>query len=71
MLRALLAGAALSTLLACGGNPPADHTEDHGPYRHRPGGQQAPQNCTGCHGADLRGGESAPSCYTCHGQQWD
>jgi len=31
----------------------------------------SPQNnCTGCHGADLRGSESAPSCYKCHGAKW-
>ncbi len=39
------------------------HTNDAG--RKTPWG-----NCTDCHGADLQG-DSAPSCFTCHGQLWD
>jgi len=27
-------------------------------------------NCTDCHGSDLRGTRDAPSCYSCHGQKW-
>jgi mono/diheme cytochrome c family protein len=27
-------------------------------------------NCVSCHGTDLRGSGSAPSCYTCHGKKW-
>ena len=27
-------------------------------------------NCVACHGADLRGSATAPSCFTCHGQEW-
>ncbi len=35
-------------------------------------GLNAPtQNCTQCHGADLRGGDNGePSCFSCHGQVW-
>lgn len=69
MLRTLLACCVLTFALACGYDPPADHTESHGGYMHKPGGQQAMDNCTTCHGADLKG-DQGPSCYTCHGQQW-
>jgi mono/diheme cytochrome c family protein len=27
-------------------------------------------NCVSCHGADLRGSGSAPSCYSCHDKKW-
>jgi len=27
-------------------------------------------DCVSCHGTDLRGSGSAPSCYSCHGQKW-
>ncbi|MBE0577060.1 MAG: hypothetical protein IH613_14340 [Desulfuromonadales bacterium] len=27
-------------------------------------------DCVSCHGTDLRGSSSAPSCYSCHGQKW-
>jgi hypothetical protein len=29
------------------------------------------QNCTECHGNDLKGDEDAPSCFTCHDQNWE
>ncbi len=50
-------------------NPPADHLKDRKGVRHKSGSKQATQNCSPCHGADLRGG-AGPSCYTCHGQEW-
>ena len=68
----LVAGA-----LACGdeatgpGNPPASHTIINDGVAHAPGLNDPTQNCTTCHGADLRGGPSGqPSCFSCHGQQW-
>ena len=27
--------------------------------------------CDACHGSDLKGGVTAPSCYQCHGARWD
>jgi hypothetical protein len=50
-------------------NPPADHIKDRKGVRHKSGGKQALQNCSPCHGADLKGG-AGPSCYTCHDQKW-
>ncbi len=52
-------------------NPPADHTDREDGFMHKPGKDRPFTNdCTMCHGADLRGG-FGPSCYTCHGQEWD
>ena len=52
-------------------NPPADHTDQEDGFYHRPGKERPFSNsCTSCHGVDLTGG-IAPSCYTCHGQEWD
>jgi hypothetical protein len=67
--------------LGCGGddddeftgpsNAPASHTISQDGVRHLPGLNDPETNCTGCHGADLRGGDNGePSCYTCHGQKW-
>ncbi|MFH1808692.1 MAG: hypothetical protein ABIJ09_08100 [Pseudomonadota bacterium] len=69
-MRTILSALVLGLTLACGGSPPADHTEAHGPYLHKPGGQQARDNCVACHGQDLKGGDQAPSCLSCHGQTW-
>ncbi|OGL40847.1 MAG: hypothetical protein A2042_07530 [Candidatus Schekmanbacteria bacterium GWA2_38_11] len=38
---------------------------------HRPGLQDPLTNCVGCHGADLKGDGSRPSCYSCHGPIWN
>jgi hypothetical protein len=52
----------------CGQNP---HTVNLGGVMHAPNSCQAPAKCSGCHGADLRGGTSGePSCYSCHGAVW-
>lgn len=76
---ALAVGAALVLgLVACGddgptapGNAPADHTVVKDGRRHAPGLETPLQRCTGCHGADLRGGANGePSCFNCHGQEW-
>ena len=51
-------------------NAPASHTISQDGVRHLPGLMDPEANCVACHGADLRGGASAPSCFTCHGQEW-
>ena len=37
-----------------------DYVEDNGPGE-----------CMACHGADLKGSGDAPSCFSCHGNEWD
>ncbi|MGK2906661.1 MAG: c-type cytochrome [Desulfuromonadales bacterium] len=44
----------------------SDAGKDHRNYVDKNG----TSNCVTCHGADLRGSGSAPSCYSCHGQKW-
>lgn len=64
--------------------PPADHTVSHGGAQHKPGEEQPFAEQSGCsdsdcHHSDLRGGIAetedgttiAPSCYQCHGREWD
>jgi hypothetical protein len=47
------------------------HTVNLGGHMHAPNYCQPFANCTGCHGADLRGGtKGQPSCFTCHGDLW-
>ena len=65
------------TLSACSSSTtaPADAPENHTILKsgvaHAPGLTNPTQNCTACHGADLRGGSSGqPSCFSCHGQKW-
>lgn len=73
-----LAGAGLAVLLAaCGDeataprNAPPGHTVNEDGIGHYPGLTDPEQNCTTCHGADLRGGTGGqPSCYSCHGKTW-
>lgn len=70
----LLAG----LLVACGdddgndaGPAPDGHTVSRDGVLHMTGLGDPVANCTGCHGADLRGGaEGQPSCYRCHGEKW-
>lgn len=60
-------------------NPPASHTkvEDDDGCRafHAPGYEKPFSNgCTACHGSKLTGAASggfAPSCFTCHGREWE
>jgi hypothetical protein len=52
-------------------NPPADHTVNNSGIRHKPGLQNATQNCVSCHGQDLTGGSAGISCYSCHGKKWN
>ena len=51
-------------------NPPEDHTISKDGVKHKPGLSNPTENCVSCHGADLRGSDIAPSCYTCHGKEW-
>ena len=50
---------------------PPGHTVNQDGVAHAPGLSDPTENCTACHGADLRGGDDGqPSCYSCHGQKW-
>jgi hypothetical protein len=51
-------------------NPPADHTVSKDGFMHKSGLAQPLENCTACHGADLKGGTTGVSCFECHGQKW-
>ncbi|MDX2471471.1 MAG: hypothetical protein QNL04_12935 [SAR324 cluster bacterium] len=48
---------------------PASHTVSKSGYMHHPNLNSPVGTCDSCHGSDLTG-DSAPSCYTCHGQKW-
>lgn len=53
------------------GPVPEGHTVSKDGVLHMSGLNDPLANCTGCHGADLRGGdEGQPSCYRCHGEKW-
>ncbi|HEY3447975.1 MAG TPA: hypothetical protein VGK67_16585 [Myxococcales bacterium] len=71
----LLAVLPLLAALGCGGagsssSAPSSHTVNEGGVMHKPGLASPLTNCTGCHGSDLSGSGSAPSCTSCHGQKW-
>ena len=51
-------------------NPPEDHTISKEGKMHKPGLGDPETNCSNCHGSDLRGSETATSCYECHGKEW-
>jgi hypothetical protein len=76
-LTALLVLALLGVAACSDDNPtapenlPASHTVQQGGVFHAPGLESPEQNCTECHGSDLRGGDDGqPSCFRCHGQKW-
>ncbi len=61
---------------------PDDHTDIIEGVGHRDGSDNplsAESDCTSCHQQDLRGGATviegatqyAPSCFQCHGNEWD
>lgn len=48
------------------------HTENFGGVRHGFQSKKALRYCQHCHGAALQGGVDAqPSCFSCHGLNWD
>ena len=50
---------------------PKNHTVDYGGVMHAPGAADNPtQKCGACHGRDLKGGKTAPTCLDCHDQVW-
>jgi len=51
-------------------NPPEDHTISKEGKMHKPGLNDPGTNCGTCHGSDLRGSDTAPSCFECHGKEW-
>jgi hypothetical protein len=79
ILRLTMAGwAVIGLALACDSSEstlpedaPPGHTVNQDGVAHAPGLNDPTENCTACHGADLRGGDAGqPSCYSCHGQEW-
>lgn len=51
-------------------DPPADHAVNKDGIKHKSGLSNPMENCVSCHGSDLRGSDTAPSCYECHGKKW-
>lgn len=51
-------------------DPPTDHTISKDGAKHKSGLQTPLENCTSCHGSDLKGGSTGVSCYDCHGKKW-
>lgn len=49
---------------------PPTHTDPEHGFFHAPGKKNPVGNCDACHGADLRGTDLIPSCFSCHGQKW-
>ena len=73
----VLVGVLTLSVSACSGSTtvpedaPEGHTVMKGGAAHASGLNNPVANCTTCHGADLKGGNSGqPSCFTCHGQKW-
>ncbi|MFQ5490783.1 MAG: hypothetical protein ACE5GE_08695 [Phycisphaerae bacterium] len=52
--------------------PPPSHTEGKGQGNvlHLTGFEDPANNCTACHGPDLKGAGRRPSCFSCHDQLW-
>ncbi|MDH5559700.1 MAG: hypothetical protein OEY59_02445 [Deltaproteobacteria bacterium] len=48
-----------------------NHSGLSGTAKHGEGLMDPLYNCIGCHGGDLKGLKSAPSCYKCHLNKWD
>jgi hypothetical protein len=54
-----------------GGGLPANHTNSEDGILHAPGNNYPYSNgCTACHGSTLQGA-IGPSCFSCHGQEWN
>jgi hypothetical protein len=52
-------------------NAPADHIVNKNGVFHKSGLTDPLNNCTACHGSDLRGGTAGVSCFQCHGSKWE
>lgn len=50
---------------------PPTHTRSKEGYYHAPGWKAPMGKCDECHGTDLRGTPLIPSCYACHGNEWN
>ena len=70
----VLSGIALvASLTGCMGSAPDSpypHTVNNDGIMHGAGIDDPLANCTECHGDQLEGTASTPSCYDCHGQRW-
>lgn len=53
----------------CGRSTPPHNVDKNG-VKHAAGLEQPLDNCTDCHGQDLKGGVG-PSCFTCHDALWE
>ena len=53
-----------------GSSVPADHTINKNGFMHKDGLATPMANCITCHGSDLKGAGTAPSCFSCHGEIW-
>ena len=51
-------------------NAPEDHIISKDGICHKEGLNNPLNDCTACHGNDLRGNGDTPSCYKCHGKKW-
>jgi cytochrome c553 len=70
LLSVLIVVACNDSVTAPNSTSPDDHTINRGGVRHKSGYTDPVNNCTACHGDDLRGGSAAVSCFKCHGQKW-
>jgi hypothetical protein len=47
------------------------HSVDLGGAMHKKGYRDPLTQCTECHGEELEGNGSVPSCYECHEKTWE
>lgn len=50
---------------------PPTHTEEEHGFHHDPGLETPVNTCNACHGSDLTGTPLIPSCFSCHGDEWN
>jgi hypothetical protein len=65
--------AMIVALWGCVGSAPDSpypHTVNNGGVMHGEGIADPLANCTECHGANLEGTDTTPSCTDCHEQRW-
>jgi len=76
MKKYLISFISIVVIIACSSstdpnsNAPADHTINKDGRMHKPGLNDPQDNCTECHGTELQGTDSAPSCLKCHDKEW-